>query len=81
MGAAAVSENVPDVKITVEAGGHKLVLTDEMFEDFSLSIPSDVITEYKDEKAAATRELGRVHIALVGLFKEGVRPQWEVGNG
>lgn len=75
-----MSENVPDVKITVEFGENKLVLAGEMFEDFSLSIPSDVITEYKDERAAATRELGRAHIALVGLFKEGVRPQWEVGN-
>lgn len=76
MGAAAVSENVPEVKITVEAGGHKLVLTGEMFEDFSLSIPSDIV-----QAEDGTRELGHKHIALVGLFKEGVRPQWEVGNG
>lgn len=79
MGAAAVSENVPDVKITVEAGGHKLVLTDEMFEDFSLSIPSDIVTREGFE--TTTKELAMTHIALVGLFKEGVRPQWEVGNG
>lgn len=60
------------MKITIEESGHQIVITEDDLESFGLSIPSDVYTDEHGEK-----ELGRVHISLTGIFKDGVRPKWE----
>ena len=65
------------MKITIETDGHRLVIDEGDLENFGLSIPSDVIQTGVTEAGYVTRELGRVHISLTGIFKDGVRPMWE----
>lgn len=68
-----------DVRIIVQhpESGQELVIDSDDLESFGLSLPSDVYV-YEDNH----RELGRTHIALTGIFKEGVRPEWkEIDNG
>lgn len=66
-----------DLVVTVEVSGHRLVIRAEDLDDFSLSIPSDVIQTGVTEGGAALRELGRTHISLTGIFKPDARPVWE----
>ena len=60
------------MRITIEAEGQRIVIDEEDLESFGLSMPSDVYVEQD-----GTRELGRLHVSLTGIFKEGFRPQWE----
>jgi hypothetical protein len=60
------------VKVTIEAAGQRMVIEDDQFDDFSLSIPSDV-----HHLLDGTRETGRTHIVLVGILKEDAQPVWE----
>lgn len=60
------------MRIVIEANGYRMTVDEADLENFGLSIPSDV---YIDQDGQ--RELGRVHISLTGLFREGFRPQWE----
>lgn len=64
------------VKVTVEINGKRLVLTEDQFEDVSLSIPSDV-HHFPD----GTKELGYAHVVLVGVLKQGVNALWEEIDG
>lgn len=64
------------MKIILEAEGLRAVVEDEMLEDFSLSVPSDV-----HHLPEGKKELGRTHIVLVGLLKEDVRLTWEEIDG
>lgn len=64
------------MRIIVETEGGRLEIDEDQLESFGLSIPSDV---YMDGEFN-TRELGRVHISLTGIFKEGVRPEWREIN-
>ena len=64
------------MKITVEAEGYRIVIDEEDLDDFALSMPSDIRTD-----AEGLREMGRVHISLTGIFKEGFRPRWEAVDG
>jgi hypothetical protein len=66
------SWSTADLKVTVEVNGQRIVIEGDQFDDFSLSIPSDVHTD-----ADGRRELGRTHVVLVGILKEDVRPLWE----
>lgn len=59
------------MKITIEAEGFQLVLDEDMFESWGLSIPSDVLI-YEDGR----KELAKMHVSLTALFKEDVRPEW-----
>lgn len=68
------------MKIVVQADGYEMVLDDDMFEQFSLSVPSD-ITRVGIDGGWAETELGHTHIALTGMFKEGVRPEWRKIDG
>lgn len=61
------------MKITIEAAGQRLVLTDDQFENFSLSIPRDTHVDAEGRRTLSAR----THVALVGEFKEDVRPLWE----
>lgn len=60
------------MKISIEAEGYRMDIDEDMFESFGLSIPSDIT-----ETSAGQVVLGRTHIALTGMFKEGVRPEWK----
>lgn len=64
------------MKITIEADGYRVVIDEDDLESFGLSMPSDVI-----HGADGEVELGRVHISLTGIFKEGFRPRWEAVDG
>lgn len=69
------------MKIIVEAEGNRLVIEEDDLESFGLSMPSDVIQTGVTETGYATRELGRTHISLTGIYKEGFRPAWEAIEG
>lgn len=59
------------MKIIIEENGYRMELEEDVLEQFSLSAPSDV-----HHLLDGARELGRTHVVLVGLFKEGLRPEW-----
>lgn len=63
------------MRIIVESEGYQLVIEEDMLDHFALSIPSDV-----HHYPGGSTELGRTHIVLTGLFKEGVRPEWREIN-
>ena len=60
------------MRITIEEDNFKLVISEEDLESYGLSIPSDI-----RHNADGSVELGRMHIALTGIFKDGVRAKWE----
>lgn len=60
------------MKITIETNGYRMVISEDDLESFGFSIPCDV-----HHLPDGTKELGRTHISLTGLFKEDVRPMWE----
>jgi hypothetical protein len=59
------------MKITIEVNGCKIELTEEMFEQFTFSLPRDV-HHYEGNR----NELGRAHMMMGGMFKDGVTPEW-----
>ena len=69
------------MKITIESGGHKLVINEGDLEGFDFSIPCEVIETGVTEAGYVTRELGpRTDISLTGTFKDGIQPMWEQVN-
>ncbi len=59
------------MKVTIEANGYKIVVTEDMFERFNFSLPRDVLRD-----GAGVVTLGRAHLMVGGQFKDGVTPEW-----
>jgi|RhiMetdeSRZDD1v2_1073273.scaffolds.fasta_scaffold225350_3 hypothetical protein len=59
-------------RVIIEAEGFRMVIDEENLDSFGLSLPSDV---YRGPDGDT--ELGRSHVSLTGIFKQGFRPEWE----
>lgn len=65
------------MKITIEIDGYRMVIEEADLEEHCFSLPHDIIETGVTPAGYITRKLGRGHISLTGIFKDGHQAQWE----